>query len=246
MISSDLGYILGAVVGDGFINDSSIGMNIKDKDFALSFKEAFEREFKKEGKLHFYNGLWRIIFHSVELVKSFRNFDTINLVNKGNKEVKGAFLRGFFDSEGSVYLRIIRGKGISSRRIEISNKNYELLSFCKNLLEGLEIKTREIEKRIRKERMLKNRILPVSEYFRFTLKEDKNNFLRFRNLVGFSINRKQEKLEAIINSYLTYRSKWGNLKNEVLEFRKNNRYTEVRKKFNFLPKSTINRWLYNY
>jgi len=101
-----------------------------------------------------------------------------------------------------------------------------------------------MDKRIREERFLKNRKLPVLEYFRFTLKESKDNFLKFRNLIGFSIKRKEEKLEAIINSYLTYRSKWGNLKSEVLEFGKDNCYTKIRKRYDFLPKGTIDRWLY--
>jgi intein/homing endonuclease len=246
LLSPDLGYVLGSIAGDGFIINSSIGMNVKDKDFALAFREAFEREFNKEGKLHFYNGLWRIIFHSVELVNLFRNFNMFNLIKEGNREVKCAFLRGFFDSEGSASLNIIRGKGHADRKIEIANKNYKLLLFCKNLLENLGIETRKMDKRIREERFFKNRKLPILEYFRFTLKENKDNFLKFRNLIGFSIKRKQEKLESIINSYLAYRSKWGNLKSEVLEFRKNKRYTEIRRHFNFLPKGTIDRWLYNY
>lgn len=81
MITENLGYILGVLIGDGTTNENSIVLNVKDKDFALNFKEALEKEFQKEGKLQFYNGLWRASLHGRKEVKFIRNID----INKYKK-----------------------------------------------------------------------------------------------------------------------------------------------------------------
>jgi len=75
MLSKNLGYIVGVLVGDGWINKNSIGLKAKDKDFILAFKKALEDEFKLNTKLHFYNDLWRAELHSREIVKFLTNFD---------------------------------------------------------------------------------------------------------------------------------------------------------------------------
>lgn len=240
-INKNFGYVLGVLVGDGFLDKNSVGLNVKDKDFALTFKKNFEIAFKKQGKLHFYNGLWRVLFHSRSLVNLLKQID-YHIISSTTEKVKCAFLKGFFDSEGSVYFRA--KYGVRNRKIELAVKDYELLSFCKNLLEELSIKTRKIDKRFRNVRLIKNRILPPMYYFRFSLRENKNNFIRFQNLIGFSIERKQEELNRLINSYFIYRSKWKNLREKVLEVRKTKRYSEIRKEFNFIPKGTIDKWLY--
>lgn len=189
MFSTDFGYILGVLFGDGFITTDHLGLSVRDKDFALEFKRVFENEFKKEGKLHCYS---------------------------------------------------------ADRKIEICNTNYKLLLFCKNLLEELNISTRKIDKRIRGTREINGRILKPFTFYRFTLSEGKDNFIKFKQMVGFSIERKRKKLEGLINSYLPTKSKWGLLRLEVLRDRKVMKYTELRNKYKYLPKSTIDRWLYKY
>lgn len=242
-ISKNLGYILGVLVGDGWLNKNSVGLNAKDKDFVLAFKKALEDEFKLNAKIHFYSGLWRVELHSRQIVKFFKNLDYRLIVNE-HTEVKCSFLKGFYDSEGSAYYseRI----GVRNRKIELYNTDLELLTICKNLLEELGIKTRKIDKKFRDIRLLKGRMLPITICCRITLRENKENFIKFRTLIGFSIERKQKILDKIINSYLLYRSKWGNLKEEITKLRSQKRYSEIRKQFNFIPKGTIDRWIYNY
>ncbi len=240
-ITKNFGYVLGVLYGDGFISDSSIGLNVKDRDFALNFKNVFEKEFGKLGKLHIYNGLWRAIFHSKKLVKFFKTL-SYDIIKESSNEVKCAFLLGMFDSEGSAYFR--KDYGITDRKLELCNTNFDLLLFCWNLLRELGIEPRKINKRVRKERIFKERVLPLTVFYRFTLKENKENFVKFRELIGFSIKRKQDKLNIIINSYLETKSKWGNLREEVLQKRKLETYSEIRKEFYHIPKGTIDRWLY--
>jgi len=70
MINKNLAYILGVFVGDGYANKNSIGLNTKDKDFAIEFQRALEKEFKKEGKLHF-KFLSRIFLNCLPIVFDF-------------------------------------------------------------------------------------------------------------------------------------------------------------------------------
>jgi len=90
VVTKNLGYILGVLVGDGFINENSIGVNCKDLDFALNFKKVFEEEFNTIGGLHFYNCLWRVLFNSRNLVKFFKNIG-IEIIFDSTKEVKYGF-----------------------------------------------------------------------------------------------------------------------------------------------------------
>ncbi len=242
-ISKNLGYILGVLVGDGWLNKNSVGLNAKDNDFVLAFKKALEDEFKLNAKIHFYNGLWRVELHSRQIVKLLKNLDYRLIVNE-HSEVKCSFLKGFYDSEGSAYYQ--EKTGVRNRKIELYNTDLELLTICKNLLEELGIKTREIDKRFRDIRLLKGRTLPITICCRITLRENKENFIRFRNLIGFSIKRKIDILDKLIDSYLMYRSKWKNLREEVLKLHSQKSYSELRKQFKFIPKGTIDRWIYGY
>ena len=49
-LTIDLAYIVGVMMGDGYIHKHGIGLETKDKDFANTFKEAAERQFGREIK----------------------------------------------------------------------------------------------------------------------------------------------------------------------------------------------------
>ena len=159
------------------------------------------------------------------------------------KKLNTVFLRGVFDSEGSAYFK--KDYERSDRKIELCNTDLDLMFFCKNLLLELGIHSRKIDKRIRKERILKGRKLPLTIFYRFTLKENKDNLKLFRDLIGFSIERKQKNLEKMIDSYIyPNRNKWLKFKGKVLHRSKIKRYSELRQKFYFIPKSVIDHWIY--
>lgn len=235
-----LGYIIGVVVGDGFIDRYGVGLNAKDKDFVLEFKNNLEIVFNRKCTIGFYNNLWRAKLNCKEVVKFFKYIDYRDIETCTNL-VKRAFLRGFFDSEGSAYFRAI--PGVRNRKIEICNTNLELIRFCKLMMDSLEIKTRKIDNRTRGERVIKGRLLRPFKYFRLSLREGKPNLVLFKQLIGFSIERKNAKLNEIIDSYSEFKSKWKDLKLKALEFGKTKSKSEVVKKFNFIPMSTIYKWL---
>jgi intein-encoded DNA endonuclease-like protein len=241
-ITKDLGYILGVIYGDGYLSENSIGLNVKDKDFALTFKTSLEKFFRKNAKLHSYNGLWCVLLHSRSAVKFLKKFDYHIIVNC-SQDIKCAFLKGFYDSEGSAYYH--EKTGVRNRKIELCNTNLELLTFCKNLLQVCGIKTLKIGERIRKEREIKGRKLKPTIFFRFHLAENIENLKLFKNLIGFSIMRKQKNLEKMIDSYIhPDRNKWLEFKEKVLHDSKVKRYSELRQEFYFIPKSVIDYWIY--
>lgn len=178
--------------------------------------------------------------HSRIIVVFASNFD-INEIKNSSKEAKAAFLRGFFDSEGSSYVMI--KYGVTNRKIEICNNDLQLIKFCKKLLAELGIKTRKIDIRYRSERILKGRKLPPFTFYRLTLRENVENFKKFRNLIGFSIKRKQDNLDEIITSYREFRSKWGNMRREVFKKSEYKKYSEIIKEFSFVPEGTLGRWI---
>jgi hypothetical protein len=244
MVNENLAYILGVLKGDGHLDENSIVLDVKDIDFALNFKKAVEVEFQKEGKLHFYDNLWRALLHSRTVVKYLKNIDIFHSIRNSSKKAKAAFLRGMFDSEGSAYCNI--KYGVTNRKIELCNNDLHLMNLCKELLEELEIKTRKIDKRFRSERIFKGRKLEAFNYYRLTLNENKQNFNLFKKLIGFSIKRKQKNLKRIIDSYRREEyNKWIMYREKVLISNRTKSYTELRKEFHFLPKHVIDHWIYS-
>jgi len=162
MNNKEFGYVLGVIYGDGWLDKNSIILNVKDKDFAMFFKFNLEKLFNKETKLHYYNNLWRVLLHSRNAVKTLRNFDYHKISNL-SQETKCAFLKGFFDSEGSAYY--FEKIGVRNRKIELCNTNLDLLLFCKNILQEIGIKSLKIDRRVRKERKLGDRILQPTLFY---------------------------------------------------------------------------------
>jgi len=102
--------------------------------------------------------------------------------NSNNENIIGSFLKGFYDSEGSV------SKGIRSFNISVHSNSHEGILGIKSLLEKLEIETSKMMEDVRPNRN--------STFYFFILR--KNSVKRFLNKVGFSIQRKQDKLKKYI------------------------------------------------
>jgi len=141
--SKELSYILGVLYGDGCVTTSGkstyvVKLRTTSLIFALKFKEALERiglnpkidiemASKKNPRLKdkYVVRAFSKIFYS--WYKSL-SLDILREIIKGY-EID--FLRGFYESEGSIDLRRKRGQ----LRIRITNTNYELLELVKNIIE---------------------------------------------------------------------------------------------------------------
>jgi len=143
--TSDLGYILGTMLGDGSISKNQIVLSSKDKIFVENFQLALENiglDRTKIFKIDWYNRQnpnWSVQYRLMKGSKPFatwykklelNDIKKLLLTNKIKKE----FVRGFYESEGNI----CEIKGVI--KITIVNKNREILHFINELIEKLGIK----------------------------------------------------------------------------------------------------------
>ena len=189
-LTKEKAFILGVIgPGDGYIRGrrDTIGLNVIDKDFAIKFKSSLEKiyniecSFKKVKPSGLGNKLiYRVMLYSINVVKDFKkynvsfkesNWEVPNIIKLSSDEMIASYLTGFFDSQGCV----------SERRIEAFSKNKQGLREIGFLLESLNLRY-----------SIKNN--KISIYSR-------NSLNKFYNEVGFSIQRKQNKLFYMLKGY---------------------------------------------
>ena len=194
-------YIIGAIQGDGHLNKSQqqIQINVKDIDF-LEFLKSILNELIPEWNIKIIKhtdtvgkvaGQWRINMCSRDFYRKFNTFIPKSL------DEKCWFLKGMFDAEGSVILRWDKGNMQSitysnthkksylhiKRKVTLSQKAISKLKLWSSWLSELNIENRIKER-------------PDSRSY---ISIDKTNaILRFNNLIGFRIKRKQARLENVI------------------------------------------------
>ncbi|NJF25928.1 LAGLIDADG family homing endonuclease [Thermococcus sp. Bubb.Bath] len=194
--SPALAYIIGVYFGDATATKGAeykynVKLKVVDKEFADAFAEAL-KDIGLKPRSGFENdrtrsGRWYVETSSKSLY----------LYLKGSKErlfevatkYPREFLRGFFDSEGSA---IITRNRI---RVEACNYNKEVLEFCQELLNGLDI----YSKIYRTKRKGQPVVIRGEQYHYtsdlFTLKIYRlESVYRYMREVGFTISRKQNKL----------------------------------------------------
>ena len=204
-LTEDLAYILGVVRGDGHISGQDIRLRVIDEDFA----EMFETTLRQWSgfsvnltKIHnpMYNNdyIYQVCLTSAEAVRFLKSFDYKTL-KSASSNIKAAFLRGMYDSEGSVS----QNKYI--KHINLCNQNINLLSLCKTLLSDLGIKSSKIYISIKKGSRI---ILPGNGKPFITRRpmhnfciSSKENLIKFSTSVNFSISRKKDVVAKILNSY---------------------------------------------
>lgn len=226
--NSELGYMMGVIFGDAYLNRRTIVLICVDKDFALKFKKSIESVFKLKAnfqvrknnsyKQGFY---YKIIFYSIKAVLILKQLKVYFLNYKIQKEMARKFIRGFVDSEGNVGLREIR----------ISNTNFGLLKYVQKLLKKFSIfsKIREANKP-QKLRYKQPYGLFISKY---------QNIKLFYKEIGFGILRKENKLKSMLSQYhTTPKDKY----NKIIKMRKKGLiYKKIREEVN-IPESTIYSW----
>ena len=195
-VTPEMAYIMGAIKGDGLITRWNIRLEVNDKDFIEEFKKNVEKWISIKCKIYQLNTStkYQAYVRSVKVANYLRNFNYKNLINYCSK-IKAMFLRGIYDSEGSVS---VKAKGIF-----LFNNNEHLLSFCKKLLAKLKIETTPIRicSKIGKEVMFKDRSYIRKNNTHQLSIYGKENIKRFNEVIGFSIDRKNIQVNKILASY---------------------------------------------
>jgi intein-encoded DNA endonuclease-like protein len=209
--SYSLGYVLGVVRGDGYCFKQKnpwthfvVGLNTIDKEFLTCFSFHLTHllgrkplKIRKimptvEWRQPYFAGLCS----SNELGKFLKEtgYNQIEEMMK-SPQVRIGFLRGFFDSEGTICLRKhIIHKGQLSRRhpkrldLRICNTEKELLEITKRALSSEGIETFNI---VQMHMVNKWNVKPLYDLI---IKANRTNHLRFATKIGTRITRKQIKL----------------------------------------------------
>ena len=197
-MTKELAYILGVVIGDGHVSVSQrrVILSATDEDFVYEFKKSLE---KWSGfKARFFsryikpsNGIKRRKLQYVSYIDSkeaslfLKKFNLYSLLNE-SEMVRSAFLKGFFDSEGYAALEDIK--------VQCSNINRMTIILVKKLLNSLSIDSRI---NFSKTRKIGNYEAGKMVYILSLYKQ--KSVLDYYNKIGFSIGRKQRRLEGQVN-----------------------------------------------
>jgi len=199
--SEELAYVIGAVLGDGCVFLQKyhyfITLRVKDLEFAEKFAECIGKVLEREPPkpIPVKNGAFKVKVCSktlYELLKKPIDIDNIRKYVEHCFRCICAFLRGFFDSEGSI------DKDGDTR---VYNSDKSLLVYIKDLLNRFGIKTTGPKLHIKARTPIKNPVIDKT-YFRkndnYYLYMHAESKLKFYELIGFTIKRKQQRLEEYL------------------------------------------------
>lgn len=204
LLSKELAYILGVVYGDGNVHTHKdkvrssgwIALKVKDKDFALEFKRTLEKWSNFDIKSFLdKRGFYHTVLYSRNAAIFVMNFD-LNRVLEAPNKVKYFFLKGLFDSEGTVAGSNLDILQKATRYVGFYNNNKEIVDIVSSLLKGMGMK-HSIRSRIH------SGFGSKKVQYELIIAGSQNMYIFYKR-IGFSINRKQERLKKVLNSYKIY------------------------------------------
>ncbi len=211
--SFEEGYLLGLLVGDGFFSENRGVISVWKRDKGgYSMIPEVEKVVKKLFKLRKdFSGFQKenrgrrelklkAIKEVADKFKLGRNKNITEVLEKTSHEFYCGFLRGFFDTDGSVQGNL--RKGIS---IRLWQNNLENLKVVQRMLQRLGIISSLFVKRKKKGKHLMPNGKGGKKYYisneghELIISED--NILTFSEKIGFSNEEKRNKLMTILKSY---------------------------------------------
>ncbi len=209
---------------------------------ARCIRNIFSLEIRiKKQMLSLRNEKWKDFynFSSRPLFRELKEFSDKNIpvfVKNSNKNVKAAFIKGFFDAEGNVDIHIIKSRNEMQRHIRCFSNDLNLLKEICILLKDFEIKS-FIGKN-------KNRTYCLTAW-------GYNSLVSFQKNIGFVIKRKSELLRKAVSSYKQIQVRWdADAYDAVMRIRKGENIgaEKIKKKLSdmgfSIPKPTIEAWIY--
>jgi DNA endonuclease len=210
--SRALSYIIGANIGDGctLTKNWCVKLEVTDFDFALAFNNSMTTLFLRtnSNRILTRTGIDRLPLHVVkycsrQLAKLLRL--PLRMLLELAFVYPSDFLRGFFDAEGHVDVRVTGNKFTASAGVE--NSNIRLLRSIKKIL----LTKCQIRSIVNRKRRAGSPKVIRGKAFRmrktsFTLLINRVDDLRkFAVQIGFSIARKNQKLADALSVIAKYR-----------------------------------------
>jgi len=237
-MSPQLAFILGSLVAEGSISKEQISfansdgeyLNTFKKDFAKVFPDCRLHEFKRKPVGFTRKPYTSLEIHSLQVIGFLNNIGLTKaraigktvpeIMFSSSKESLSAFLRGYAEGDGSVYLS-------GAPEIAFISKSKKLLSELQTILLRFGIES-------------SNRYQP-SKNINKLLFRGRNNLNLFKEKIGFVSNKKNTKLEEVckMNS-----DDWVMSKTDFIPFildyiRKSNKYI---KNIKWLEKHNFDRY----
>lgn len=194
VFDENLAYVFGVLCGDGCLSFRKkikkyyILLKCKDRDFTEAFVVCLSKVFRRNIKYRWYSKVSQYIVEAYVpkvLVPFFVSYPTgtmswriPDIIRHDNGCLEIAYLKGLFDSEGSVYSKK------RTRKVVLSSFNHVGLYEVKELLERLGFSRVKVS--------VKGNNLALNSYPDLKL---------FHEKIGFSIQRQQMKLFELLGSY---------------------------------------------
>jgi intein-encoded DNA endonuclease-like protein len=199
--SEDLAYVLGVAFGDGKKRSDGLHLQVNDRDFAEAFAKAAENlGFKPRRYFREDEGAYEVCVYSIELGQWFKslNCDGIKRLLV-EEEHKRAFVRGYFDSDGSVTIDFIEKY---KNEIRFGDSNLPLLKLMAEVCSSLGIETSIYGPYRRSgERTFPNGRVYAQKESMYVLYVHARSRHRFAELIGSNLVRKRKVLEEITRFY---------------------------------------------
>jgi intein-encoded DNA endonuclease-like protein len=200
--SEDLAYVIGAVCGDGYVKierrgrkgyrQAIIHLRAKDKEFVEEFAIRIGRVLNRPPpKLKILRSTGRYYYTQVksktlyELLKKPVDLERLRKYIEHCNKCSAAFLRGFFDSEGSI---------TEVGSIYLANTDYRLLKYVQSLLRRFEIVTTMYLAHQRGSITHSNGKQYIRRHDLYYIYVKRSCNMGFYKYIGFTIKRKQERL----------------------------------------------------
>lgn len=198
----ELAYVIGAVLGDGYTHYQgphhyAVVLAVKDRDFAEEFSRcaavALCRDKPRRPYWNDYMNLWYVNPCSKQLYMLLKgkDIDKVRPFIEHCSDCVHAFIRGLADAEGWVDIHIRKC------RIYIVNTDRRLMEYTADLLKRLGIHATIYRRRMREIVVTRGKIYKRRHETLYILTiYRKDALLQFKQLIGFAIRRKQERLET--------------------------------------------------
>jgi len=192
--SFEIGYVTGVALGDGTTSVSSdhnyaIKLQVNDEEFAEEFARCLGVILHRPPpNVRWWEArrAWRTQVSSLLLMQFLRRpLSIVGPIIQRTRDCKVGFLKGFFDSEGSV----------SKDTVSVSNGELAKLEFVIELLGSLEIQTTgpHLGYPAGGTRIIRGKLCRVNKAM-YYVRVRNESIRRFQEIVGFSIRRKIEAL----------------------------------------------------
>ena len=204
--NGDLSYVIGVLKGDGCvystIKDYNYAMCLTaiDKDFVEEFSRRLANTMNKNDPyaINFREkrGQWITIARSKELYNYYVNNEYIPCI----EQYPAKFLKGFFDSEGSIHSSQTNGWA-KQWAIECTNNDVELLDIVERLMLKIGIEsTRVLSSKKGTPVPFEGQRMCYKTKDVFKLIIPSRHHHKFARLIGFTIKRKQDRLDELIST----------------------------------------------